>query len=114
MFYINYYVPLQYHEQVKQALFAIGAGKIGAYDQCCWQVKGESQFRPLQGSSPVTGRVNELSKVEEYKVEMACDDGVIKKAIQTLLAVHPYDQPAYSVYKVITDKGANILDELMY
>jgi hypothetical protein len=40
---------------VKSALFAIGAGQFNHYDQCCWQVLGESQFRPLANSQAFIG-----------------------------------------------------------
>jgi hypothetical protein len=42
-------------EKVKSALFKVGAGKYKHYDQCCWQTKGQGQFRPLVGSNPAIG-----------------------------------------------------------
>lgn len=45
-----FYVPVTHIEQVKQAMFAAGAGTIGNYDCCAWQVLGVGQFRPLAGS----------------------------------------------------------------
>mgnify|MGYP001556079627 CR=1 FL=1 len=113
MYSLNYYVPVEHHEKVKQALFDCGAGRIGHYDQCCWQVKGEGQFKPLQGSSPVTGSVGQLTRLEEFKVEMICDDMIIKKAVQTLLAQHPYEQPAYHIMQIQTYNDLINLDELM-
>ena len=47
MYKLAFYVPQENLEAVKQALFATGAGRIGDYDSCCWQVKGVGQFRPL-------------------------------------------------------------------
>jgi hypothetical protein len=113
MYCLNYYVPVEHHEKVKQALFDCGAGRVGKYDQCSWQVKGEGQFRPLQGSSPVTGEVGQLSELQEYKVEMVCDDLIIKKVLQTLLAVHPYEQPAYNIIRIQTYNELVNLDDLM-
>lgn len=102
MYALIYYVPLEHHATVKQALFDSGAGRFGKYDECCWQVKGEGQFRPLPGSHPVTGSSGQLSEVDEYKVEMVCDDRLIRKVVQTLLDVHPYEQPAYYLFPVQT------------
>jgi hypothetical protein len=50
MFKIVFYIPEDQAEKVKTAVFNTGAGKIGNFDQCCWQVLGQGQFRPLSGS----------------------------------------------------------------
>ncbi len=55
MFKLSFFVQLIDCESVKGALFKLGAGKIGNYDSCCWQTKGQGQFRPLKGSSPAIG-----------------------------------------------------------
>jgi hypothetical protein len=101
MYKLSFYVPETHLEPVKSALFAKGAGHYKAYDQCCWQVQGEGQFRPLMNSQPTLGQINQLEKVVEYKVEMVCTEAVIKDAVQTLLSVHPYEEPAYEVYRIL-------------
>jgi hypothetical protein len=105
MFKLCFYVPESHLETVKEALFAQGAGQFNAYDQCCWQVLGEGQFRPLPGSQPFLGEAGQLKKLAEYKVEMICKDDIIKPVIQTLLDSHPYEEPAYQVYKILTIAG---------
>ncbi len=104
MYKITFFVPEAHLNQVKEALFLAGAGKIGAYDCCAWQVKGLGQFRALAGSQPFLGEVNHLEEVEEYRVEMVCDDAMIQEAVQALLNAHPYETPAYDVVKVFTFK----------
>ncbi len=37
----------------------------------------------------------------EYKVEMVCAERLIKQAVQALLLAHPYQEPAYEVYKIL-------------
>jgi len=101
MYKLSFYVPEPHLEAVKNALFAKGAGHYSAYDQCCWQVRGEGQFRPLADSRPYLGEIHQLEKVVEYKVEMICIDAVIKEVVQTLLNIHPYEEPAYEIYKVL-------------
>jgi hypothetical protein len=102
MYKLSFYVPASHLEPIKKALFSVGAGRYNAYDQCCWQVAGEGQFRPLGSSTPFLGMTNQLQKVVEYKVEMVCHDEIVKEAIQILLLTHPYEQPAYSVYQILT------------
>jgi hypothetical protein len=100
MYKICFFVPVAQAEQVKQAIFATGAGRIGDYESCCWQTTGTGQFRPLQGSQPFIGETGQLEQVEELKVELVADDGVVQQAIEALKKAHPYEQPAYEVYKL--------------
>lgn len=102
MYKLCFYVPESHLEAVKNALFAKGAGGYKTYDQCCWQVRGEGQFRPLANSRPYLGKPHQLEKVVEFKVEMICTDAVIQEVAHTLLTVHPYQEPAYAIYKILT------------
>ena len=100
MYKICVYVPENSVEKVKQALFEAGAGRIGNYDSCCWQIEGIGQFRPLQNSNPAIGSLNEVEQVKEVKIELVCDDDLVKSAIQVMKLNHPYEEPAYDVWKL--------------
>ncbi len=100
MYKLCFYVPADYLEIVKQALFEKGAGRTSLYDQCCWQVLGEGQFRPLSGSQPFIGYQEQVEKIAEYKVEMFCQEELIADVEKELLKIHPYQQPAYEIYKL--------------
>jgi hypothetical protein len=96
-----FYVPESHLECVKSAIFSVGAGQQGHYDQCCWQTLGEGQFRPLSGSQPFIGEQSKLNgvveRVSEYRVELLCDEDKLVSAIAALKAAHPYEEPAYDV-----------------
>lgn len=100
MYQLIFYVPETHCESVKSALFAAGAGKIGDYDQCAWQVLGQGQFRPLKNSDAFIGEVDKLAQLPEYRVEMVCENGHIKAVLAALLANHPYETPAYQVLEI--------------
>ena len=100
MYKLCFYVPLTHVDEVKRAVFAAGAGKIGDYDNCCWQVLGQGQFRPLSNSQPFIGDKGELSRVAEYRIEMVCDGQFIAPAVAALKSAHPYDEPAYDVWRL--------------
>lgn len=102
MYALSYYIPSSDHERVKQALFDSGAGNIGHYEQCCWEILGNGQFRPQKGSNPRIGQVGRLEQVAEFKVEMVCVDEQILDVVKTLLREHPYEQPAYFISRVMT------------
>jgi hypothetical protein len=97
MYKIAVYIPSDSLEKVKQAMFDQGAGRLGNYDHCAWQVMGQGQFRPLEKSSPTLGKKGQLETVEEYLVEMICDQWIIKSVIAALKQAHPYEEPAYTV-----------------
>lgn len=98
MYKLAFFVPETHLEVVKNAVFTAGAGRIGNYDCCAWQVKGEGQFRPLPGSQPHIGKQDFVETVLEYKVEMVCEDPLIKQAVKALVDSHPYEEPAYDVW----------------
>ncbi|MDP1930894.1 MAG: YqfO family protein [Gammaproteobacteria bacterium] len=100
MFKLCFYVPASHLEQVKTAVFAAGAGRIGNYEHCSWQVLGLGQFRPLAGSNPFLGAQDQLETVEEYRVEMVCDAALIGTAVAALREAHPYEEPAYDVTRL--------------
>lgn len=100
MYKLAFFVPQSHVEQVKQALFAAGAGRIGAYDSCSWQVLGHGQFRPLDGSRPFIGQAGEIEYVEEWKVELVVADELIKQVVAALRRSHPYEIPAFEVWKL--------------
>lgn len=102
MYKLVFFVPVEHKDTVKQAIFATGAGKIGDYDHCCWEVLGEGQFRPLAGANPFIGKTGDLETVAEYRVELVCADDLIQAAVQAMKAAHPYEEPAYDVIKLET------------
>ena len=105
MYKLCFFVPESHLEKVKQALFAKGAGKFAQYDCCAWQTLGQGQFRALNGSQPYIGTLNELEKVDEFKVEMICQDEFLEEVLKELVKVHPYEEPAYEAYPVVTLKS---------
>ena len=100
MFKLVFFVPETHKEAVKEALFQAGAGRIGQYDACCWEVLGVGQFRPLEGANPFLGTHNQLERVAEYRVEMVCEDLLITAVVHALKAAHPYEEPAYDVIQL--------------
>lgn len=101
MYKLTVFIPDDNLEDVKQALFAAGAGNIGNYANCCWQVQGLGQFMPLDGSQPHIGQQNKTETVDEWRVEMVVSDNKIHDVITALKQAHPYETPAYDVIQVL-------------
>lgn len=100
MYKLVFFVPVEHKEAVKTAVFAAGAGTIGDYDSCCWEVLGNGQFKPLSGAKPFIGEQQQLATVPEYRVETVCQDDRIKDVIVAMKRAHPYEEPAYDVLKL--------------
>ncbi len=96
-----FFVPESHKEKVKKALFKIGAGKIGNYDWCSFEIEGEGQFRPLKEADPYIGEIEKLEKVREFKVEMVMNSNLRERARDVLLKSHPYETPAYEFYAIL-------------
>jgi hypothetical protein len=96
-----FFVPESHVEATKAAVFGAGAGRIGDYEHCCWQVAGQGQFRPLPGSRPFLGETDRLETLAEYRVEMVCADDCVAAAVAALKRAHPYEEPAYEVWRLV-------------
>ena len=101
MYKLVFFVPDSHVEEVKEAIFATGAGKIGNYSHCSWQTLGQGQFKPLQGSDPFSGIQGNLSRCEEWRVELVLEKSLAKAAITALKKAHPYETPAFDLIELI-------------
>jgi structural toxin protein (hemagglutinin/hemolysin) RtxA len=97
---LSFYVPIDYVDAVKAAIFAAGAGSFGNYQFCAWQTLGQGQFMPLAGSQPHIGQLGELAHVQEYKVEVLCSLHNAAAVEAALLQAHPYETPAYEFTRI--------------
>jgi hypothetical protein len=100
MYKLCFYVPESHLQEVKQAVFAAGGGRVGRYDSCCWQALGQGQFRPLEGSQPFVGQPGQLQQVAEWKVEMVVADELLHPSVAALKKAHPYETPAFEVWRL--------------
>ena len=100
MYKLGVYVPASHLEAVKTAMFKAGGGRIGNYDSCCWQSAGQGQFRPLAGSTPYLGQAGQVETVTEFRVEMVCEEALLKAVVAALRCAHPYEEPAFDVVRL--------------
>ena len=91
------FVPGDYAGAVSEALFAAGAGNIGNYDRCCYSLEGRGSFRPGREANPFVGTAGETHYCNEQKIEVIIPTWRAEKAIKAMIAVHPYEEPAYDL-----------------
>lgn len=94
---LEVYVPEDHKEAVLEAMAQSGAGRLEAYDSCAFSAQGEGRFRPLEGANPYLGERNRLERACEVKLEVTAPAEKMPGVIKAMLAVHPYEVPAYYV-----------------
>lgn len=94
---LTVYVPRSHVEEVRDALFAGGAGQIGDYDQCSYNTVGYGTFRPLEGADPAIGHIGQQERVEETKIEVVYPAHSERNILVGMFAAHPYEEVAYNI-----------------
>ncbi len=89
------YVPEPAAPRLREALTRAGAGRLGAYDACTFEVHGTGRFRPLQGARPAIGVVGEHTEVEEVRLEVLVPRPSRSAVLSALAGNHPYETPAF-------------------
>jgi dinuclear metal center YbgI/SA1388 family protein len=92
------FVPTTHADRVRQAMGDAGAGFIGNYSHCAFEVVGKGRFLPGEGANPFLGEAGRIETVEEVRVETIIPASLEKRVIQAMLAAHPYEEVAYDLY----------------
>ena len=101
------FVPEEYEKAVLNALYENGAGNIGNYDSCSYIMEGTGTFRPKEGATPFSGRKGELHHGREKRIEVIIPIWKAGKAIEAMLAAHPYEEPAYDIIPLANSDNYN-------
>lgn len=101
------YVPESHVDEVKTAIHDAGAGYIGNYSHCSFSVVGEGTFKAEDGTNPFIGKVGEIEKVREVRVETIFPTNIEKNIISALLQAHPYEEVAYDIFS-LENKGEEL------
>jgi len=91
------FVPVSQAGRVREALFAAGAGHIGNYDRCSFNVTGDGTYRAGEGANPYAGQVGEDHTEPEIRIEAVMPSHLSPACVRALLAAHPYEEVAYDI-----------------
>jgi hypothetical protein len=92
------FVPVSHADKVRDAIFAAGAGNIGNYDSCSFNLKGTGTFRGNENTNPFAGKKEKLHRENELRIETIFPKYNQSKIIRALLESHPYEEVAYDIY----------------
>lgn len=97
------FTPYSHAEQVRNALFNAGAGSIGEYDCCSYNIRGEGTFRGGENTHPYVGEIGQIHTEAEVRIEVILPNHKKSEVVRALIAVHPYEEPAYDIYALQND-----------
>jgi dinuclear metal center YbgI/SA1388 family protein len=98
------FVPPENFSDLSQALFDAGAGSWGGYQSVAFSSPGRGQFMPLPGACPSSGRVGELSRVEEIRLEMLVPKRRTHEVVDALRRHHLYEEPAFDLIPLLNSE----------
>jgi hypothetical protein len=82
---------------LRQALFSAGAGNIGNYEWCSFNIDGEGTYMGNEHSNPTIGKKGELHTENETAVSVTFKKHLQSKVLKTLFKSHPYEEVAYEI-----------------
>ena len=98
------FVPNSHKDLILKVLGDEGAGWIGNYSHCTYNLEGIGTFMPQKGAKPYLGTVDQLEKVEETRIETIVEEKDLKRVVNAMIKAHPYEEVAYDIYK-LANKG---------
>jgi len=111
------FCPGDHVEKVREAMFSAGAGKIGNYDQCSFNSEGTGTFRGNENTDPFVGKMGELHKENEVRIETVVPDFNITDVLRAMKTAHPYEEVAFDIYpmdNVWKEVGSGIVGDLQH
>jgi len=94
------FVPKDHHQKVLDAVLNAGAGKIGNYSHCSFNIEGYGTFIPQEGTNPYIGEQGKMERADEIRIETIVPLSIRNKVVQAMLKAHPYEEVAYDLYSM--------------
>ncbi|QXP79917.1 MULTISPECIES: Nif3-like dinuclear metal center hexameric protein [Winogradskyella] len=91
------YVPKENAEALRTALFEVGAGSLGNYESCSFNIEGQGTYLGNENSNPVIGKKGELHTEKEIAISITYAKHLESKILKALFEIHPYEEVAYEI-----------------
>ncbi len=91
------YIPHENAEKLRNSLFAAGAGNIGNYDNCSFNIQGKGTYRGNDLSNPTLGEKGKLHVEPETMISVIFEKHLENKILKSLFDNHPYEEVAYEI-----------------
>lgn len=101
------YVPTKDADFLREKLFEAGAGNIGNYSDCSFNINGLGSFKGNENSQPSIGEKNKLHFENEIQIGVIFSKHLQKNILKALFENHPYEEVAYQIY-LLENKNQHI------
>ncbi|WP_191860506.1 Nif3-like dinuclear metal center hexameric protein [Hanstruepera ponticola] len=91
------YAPISEAEALRQVLFNAGAGNIGNYSECSFNVEGTGTYKGNEDSNPTKGKKLEQHQEPESQISVTFAKHAESKVLKALFENHSYEEVAYEV-----------------
>src|SRR5690606_10881945 len=91
------YVPVKDADMLRNKLFEAGAGAIGNYDHCSFNIEGKGSFKPNDEANPTIGKKGEIHFEEEVQLGLVFPSHLETKILKALVENHPFEEVAYEI-----------------
>ncbi|MFN3316112.1 MAG: Nif3-like dinuclear metal center hexameric protein [Raineya sp.] len=98
LYKLTTFCPNEYKNFILEAMWAAGAGSIGNYDDCSFQVQGIGTYRPTDQATPFQGQKGILEDAPEVRLEVLVPTHAKNAVLQALRKAHPYEEIAYYLH----------------
>ncbi len=92
------FCPADHAGRLRDAIFQAGAGYIGDYDCCSFNLEGKGSFRAGEQSNPFVGKKGEIHFEDEVRIETIFPAFIQSGLIDAMISAHPYEEVAYDIY----------------
>jgi dinuclear metal center YbgI/SA1388 family protein len=109
------FVPEEGKSALLAALYSAGAGEIGNYDHCSFQVSGEGTFRPNDDANPTIGTKGKDELTSETRLEVIFPKNLKNDVLKAMKKNHPYEEVAYYLSELVNenqDIGSGLIGKL--
>lgn len=94
------FCPFNHSDIVRKAMFDAGAGHIGQYSDCSFNLEGTGTFKATDGANPFVGEIGKQHHEQEIRMELIYPAYLEKNILAALHQAHPYEEVAYDLYSL--------------
>ncbi len=109
------FCPVDHGDKVRKAMFNAGAGAIGDYDECSFNLEGFGTFRAGEGADPYVGGQGAQHHEQEQRIEVIYPVYKEKDILAAMIEAHPYEEVAHDIFPLAnedSETGSGMIGQL--
>ncbi len=96
------YIPQVDSDQIIERLLDQNLNRIGNYCNCVSWTNTRSTWMPVGEAKPYIGEKNIRSFEDEVRLELACKREDVKRIVEQIEQIHPYDEVEIDIIPIFT------------